>query len=698
MNRIILALIGLILSLSFVTAQENRGFKPVDVVIEGKPTNLYKQSHALIIAESAYNNGWNVLNGVKTDVAEVKKALADNGFNVEVSENGTKELIDKTISEFIRKYGQGVDNRLLIYYAGHGYTVKTSYGEDLGYIVPVDAPNPAKDLAGFQQKAIEMAQIEIYTKRIQSKHALFLFDACFAGSLFDMRSAASEVISYKTTQQVRQFITSGSAEEQVPDQSIFRKQFVIALTTNEADLDKDGYLTGSELGQFLQNKVVNYSYNTQHPQYGKIRSPKLDKGDFVFELKTSSPTQTTVINTVTPPAATGSIELTTRLSGKFYIDGKYSKDVTAGSTYTINDIQTGVRVLSISGTTNWTEKVMVIAGQITRITAEKIITTGTLSLSTQVSGKLYIDDIYRQTLKAGENISLNDMSEGTHVAKINDPLTAKEIWKESFNINIGKTVNLTAQGTVTEVAPASTGGSGSSYTETASGLNIEMVFVQGGPFTMGCTSEQGSDCYDDEKSAHSVTVSNFYIGKYEVTQAQWRAVMGASATLSSPSNFKNCDECPVEQVSWNDIQEFLKKLNAKTGKTYRLPTEAEWEYAARGGSKSRGYKYSGSNDLGSVAWYAENSNSKTHPVGQKSPNELGIYDMSGNVWEWCSDWYGSYSSYNQNNPTGANTGSARVFRGGSWDGSARYCPSASRYCSSPGSRRNLIGFRLAGGL
>ncbi|MBQ3247459.1 MAG: SUMF1/EgtB/PvdO family nonheme iron enzyme, partial [Alistipes sp.] len=184
------------------------------------------------------------------------------------------------------------------------------------------------------------------------------------------------------------------------------------------------------------------------------------------------------------------------------------------------------------------------------------------------------------------------------------------------------------------------------YTDSATANfdGFEMVFVKGGTFTMGATAEQGSDADSDEKPAHSVTVSNFYIGKYEVTQAQWEAVMG-----KNPSRFKG-DNLPVERVSWNDIQKFIEKLNAKTGKRYRLPTEAEWEYAARGGNQSKGYKYSGSNDIGSVAWYTDNSSSPTHPVGQKQPNELGLYDMSGNVYEWCSDWHGSYSSGSQTNP------------------------------------------------
>ena len=218
---------------------------------------------------------------------------------------------------------------------------------------------------------------------------------------------------------------------------------------------------------------------------------------------------------------------------------------------------------------------------------------------------------------------------------------------------------------------------------------IAMVYVSGGTFTMGATSEQGGDAYDVEKPAHSVTLSGSYIGKYEVTQELWKAVMG-----SNPSNFKG-DNLPVEQVSWNDVQEFLRKLNAMTGKRYRLPTEAEWEFAARGGNSSRGYKYSGSNSFGSVAWYYDNSGGRTHAVGTKSPNELGIYDMSGNVYEWCQDWYGGYSSSSQRNPKGPNSGSHRVVRGCCWSGDARFCRVSYRYYLTPVYRNNVLGFRLA---
>ena len=220
------------------------------------------------------------------------------------------------------------------------------------------------------------------------------------------------------------------------------------------------------------------------------------------------------------------------------------------------------------------------------------------------------------------------------------------------------------------------------------GISIEMVRVEAGTFTMGATPEM-KDPWDDEKPTHQVTLTNdYYIGKYEVTQALWKAVMG-----KNPSKFKG-DNLPVEQVNWKDCQEFLSKLNNTTGKKFRLPTEAEWEYAARGGKKSRGYQYSGSNNISDVAWYEDNSGSKTHTVGSKQANELGIYDMSGNVWEWCHDWKGSYSSSSQVNPTGANSGSYRVGRGGSWRHAARGCRSSYRNNSTPDNRNDSLGLRL----
>ncbi len=220
----------------------------------------------------------------------------------------------------------------------------------------------------------------------------------------------------------------------------------------------------------------------------------------------------------------------------------------------------------------------------------------------------------------------------------------------------------------------------------------KMVFVQGGTFWMGCTEEKGSDCYDDEKPKHQVTLKGFWIGKYEVTQAEWRAVMGENP----PELYnKGCDQCPVERVSWDDVQQFIKELNRQTGKNYRLPTEAEWEYAARGGQKSAKTKYACSNTIDEVAWYDGNSGRKTHPVGQKKPNKLGLYDMSGNVYEWCADRYGDYPSDAQTNPVGPVGGSYRVYRGGDWGNAPRFCRVSYRVGKDPAGRYGYLGFRLA---
>ncbi len=230
------------------------------------------------------------------------------------------------------------------------------------------------------------------------------------------------------------------------------------------------------------------------------------------------------------------------------------------------------------------------------------------------------------------------------------------------------------------------------------GVSFTMIKVKGGTFQMGAqNSNSGGDNYDSdaygkENPVHSVTLSDYYIGETLVTQELWTAVMGVN-----PSRFKYCPQRPVENVSWNDCQTFIEKLNQLTGKNFRLPTEAEWEYAARarGGNKSKGYKYSGSDTLDDVAWNCDNSGYETHDVKTKQANELGIYDMSGNVWEWCQDFYGDY--YNSElikNPTGPSSGSKRVLRGGSCDDSSSCCRVSNRYSCYPDSRSYGIGFRL----
>lgn len=220
-----------------------------------------------------------------------------------------------------------------------------------------------------------------------------------------------------------------------------------------------------------------------------------------------------------------------------------------------------------------------------------------------------------------------------------------------------------------------------------------MVFVKGGCFEMGDTF---GDADRAEKPAHTVCVGDFYIGKYEVTQKQWTEVMGAN-----PSRFKGCGDCPVERVSWYDAQRFINRLGKNDGNKYRLPTEAEWEYAARSGGKKE--KYSGmssDNSLGRYAWYYGNADHKTHPVGKKKPNGLGLYDMTGNVWEWTTDWFDEnyYKSSPVNNPQGAPRGAYRVLRGGAWSNYRWYTRASIRDGFNPRVRYAYYGFRLVRGL
>ena len=219
-------------------------------------------------------------------------------------------------------------------------------------------------------------------------------------------------------------------------------------------------------------------------------------------------------------------------------------------------------------------------------------------------------------------------------------------------------------------------------------IRENMVWVTGGSFVMGNNISE-----PDERPAYEVVIDGFAISRYPVTQRQWMVIMERN-----PSDFPGCDQCPVDKVSWDDAQVFIQKLNVLTGKKYTLPTEAEWEYAAKGGRDAPGnFRYAGSDDIDSVGWYAGNSGRMPHPVGQKKPNELGLYDMTGNVWEWCQDWYAKfyYEQNESNNPQGPPSGSGRVRRGGSWYTQSTNCKTSTRNNVRQDYFDDIGGFRLA---
>ncbi|MBE6234084.1 MAG: PEGA domain-containing protein [Bacteroidales bacterium] len=326
--------------------------------------------------------------------------------------------------------------------------------------------------------------------------------------------------------------------------------------------------------------------------------------------------------------------------------------------------------ISKSGCVDWTGKVTISEGQVAEVNATLQSGAPVTFTSNAPDAQLYVDGALM-----GSANGTYDLPFGSH----------NVICKASGKKDFSKTINVTAAGGDRRVECRF---GAARETITVNGVSFDMILVEGGTFTMGATQEQGSDTESDEKPVHQVTLSDYYIGETEVTQALWKAVMGTNT-----SNFKG-DRNPVENVSWDDCQEFIRKLNKLTRRTFRLPTEAEWEYAARGGNQSKRYKYSGSDNINDVAWYSDNSGSKTHAVKTKSPNELGLYDMSGNVYEWCSDWYGSYQSSTQTNPQGPSSGSYRVLRGGSWYDDAGSCRVSYRNYYSPATRGYDSGLRL----
>jgi formylglycine-generating enzyme required for sulfatase activity len=428
----------------------------------------------------------------------------------------------------------------------------------------------------------------------------------------------------------------------------------VTVTTNPSS---DIYIAGERKGNGTwEGRLLPGIYNFE------ARKEKYTSATDKREVVSGQPL---TIN-LQPVAKTGTLKVMTTPTDATITLGGANKGTAPA---TLRDLLVGDYTLSLSlpGYATTTKTVTIAEGETAQVT-ETLVNGRAVTVASEPSGAaLSIDGN-----PVGQTPYNGSLTFGSHTLQIQQGDKKAE-----------KTVSISQSGGETSFSLSF---GPQSFTETVNGAAIEMVAIKGGTFRMG--SNEG----DDEKPIHSVTVSDFSIGKTEVTQAQWTAIMS-----SNPSNFKG-DNLPVEMVTWDDVQVFLGKLNTKTGKTYRLPTEAEWEYAAGGGENSR-TKYAGTDSessLGNYSWYGDNSGNKTHPVGTKQPNQLGLYDMSGNVWEWCSDWYGGnyYSSSPQNNPKGASTGSDRVLRGVSWYSTASRCRVSYRYSYYPAARSYYFGFRL----
>ena len=365
------------------------------------------------------------------------------------------------------------------------------------------------------------------------------------------------------------------------------------------------------------------------------------------------------------------------IDGKFYSKGKYEGNIDEG-VHLLEFKKEGHRTLSKKINTTVGQTLVENIAALDPIVGKLDINSNPINADVYIDGRRYgkTPDIIQNLIIGQHSLSLK--KEG--YAELQATIEIAEGKISTYNFTMQQQKKQEKQTLASDVE-----------TFIVNGVEFKMIKVEGGTFRMGATSEQ-TNYYNDEKPVHSVTLSDYYIGETEVTQELWQAVMG-----SNPSYFKGNNQRPVESVSWNDCQEFIKELNRLTGKEFRLPTEAEWEYAARGGkySKDYVYKYSGSNNADEVAWYYDNSGDETHPVKTKKANKLGLYDMSGNVDEWCNDWYGSYQSYSQTNPTGPSWGGYRVLRGSSWNLNVSYVRVSNRNHDTPDYRISHNGLRLA---
>ena len=808
----------------------------------GEEFGLYKDSYALVIGNGAYpvKNGWNPLPGAVEDVKEVAEVLERQGFNVTLKIDVTKSEFNKTFSEFIYESGKDKDNRLLFYYAGHGYTTKAATGEDLGYLVMLDTPSPA-NAAEFDLYSVDMIKFVSDSKKIHAKHVLFMFDSCFSGTVLNLRNRVTPShITDRIKNPVRQFITAGRADEPVPDRSEFKQAFLNLLKGRVEEPTPDGYLTGVELGDYLYRTVPKFSQG-QHPQHGKIHDQQLNTGDFVFMLSQNANENSGVeLNTM------ATLNITSTPSGAMvYADGILI-GVTPLDSY---EIDTGTRLekqvnigLELSGYKSRVKRITLKGGQqvpwdvplekmtstlaepITDVKSDEATATYLSLVSDNPNILVPINDMrewsgwhgwFWEKVKGEQPTEQPSIFLGNHADRFDHWMYSHAESHIVYDISGGEyyqfdghlitpnpcieTIELIFlidnkvvynSGRVRVLEPmrvafnipadantltirVTDGGDGDRCDHWILGdprllgtrqpistkpkpdvpqtpienditvskearsplLNMsqmivgkdgaEMVLIPAGDFQMG--SGAGRTYNSATTPVHTVYVDTFYIDKYEVTVGQYNEFVRATGHPSIPADVvSKCsptDQHPIIGVNWHDAIAYAKWADK------RLPTEAEWEKAARGGLVGKQHPWGNAELDGTQCNFADKSLREvwdkekkpednwadkniddgyayTAPVGSYPPNRYGLYDMAGNVTEWCFDAYDEnfYANSPRRNPIadilirdGENNivavNKLRVLRGGSWTYSPAAVWIASRNRKSPTVRYENHGFR-----
>ena len=842
----------------FITATElfpQRGMSVPVRMESGEELALYKDSYALIIGNGDYpaKNGWNPLPGAVNDVTEVAEVLERHGFNITLKIDVTKAEFNKAFSEFIYKSGKENDNRLLFYYAGHGYTTKSATGEDLGYLVMLDTPHPENE-AEFDLYSVDMVKFVSDSKKIHAKHVLFMFDSCFSGTVLNLRNRVTPPhITDRIKNPVRQFITAGRADEPVPDRSEFKKAFLNLLEGRVEEPTPDGYLTGVELGDYLYRTVPKFSQG-QHPQHGKIHDQQLNTGDFVFVLPqnrqdgnendgieldtiatlniTSTPNGATVyvdgVSIGTTPVHDYQIDTGVRLEKQVNVGIELSEHKSRVRKVTLkggqqfpwdvhleeikkepvpskpepnllksdlaDDVQIDERnvtylalvsdnsdtLVPINDTREWsgwngwfwektrgkrpTEPPAGFSGSYVHRFDHWIYSHAESRIAYDISGGAYtqfdgylitpnpcietieliwsVDDIVvynsgrvrtLEPLYVTFNIPtdaetlvmrVTDGGDGLHCDHwiLGNPrlLQTEQSVLSKLKPTIPETIrendvilNEDARSPSPNVPQTILGKDGA-----------PMVLIPAGEFQMG--SGPGTLYTSATTPAHTVYLDAFYIDVHEVTVGQYNQFVHTTGHRPLPnwvSTYSPTDRHPVVGVDWHDAMAYAKWA----GK--RLPTEAEWEKAARGGLIGKNYSWGDAALDGTQCNCADKSLSEvwdrerepydnwadknlddgyayTAPVGSYSPNGYGLYDMAGNVWEWCFDAYDEnfYANSPYENPIaeilvrdGVNNMVAvnklRVTRGSSWHEGPPSVWIASRLGQSPEGEFTNVGFR-----